>query len=105
MGSIPKTALSAVPKTAVIFIESQQPNPPGAVEVTPGGSIIFLNLDKRDYGLTLYKSGADPGPGISMLLPENGRATVLIREGDEFMYELYLTDGTRTGSGGGPIKN
>jgi hypothetical protein len=105
MGSIPKTALSASPKTAVIFIQSRQSNPSGPVEVTPGGSVIFLNLDKEDFGLTLYKPDADPASGINILLPENGRATVLIRPGDVFMYDLYLADGTRTGGGGGPIKN
>jgi|KBSMisStaDraftv2_1062788.scaffolds.fasta_scaffold55904_3 hypothetical protein len=106
MGSIPKTAPFTPPKAAaVIFIQSVQPNPPGEVEVTPGGSIIFLNLDKCDYGLTLYKPGADSASGINILLPANGRATVLVRENDTFVYELYLTDGSRTGSGGGPIKN
>jgi hypothetical protein len=107
MGTTPKPApqSAAVPKTAVIFIQSRQPNPSGKVEVTPGGSIIFLNLDKDDYGLTLYKPGADYASGINILLPENGRATVLIRQDDEFMYELTLADGTRTGGGGGPIKN
>lgn len=105
MGSKPTAQLSALPKTAVIFVQSQQANPAGKVEVTPGGTIIFLNVDKSDYGLTLFKPGTDPASGINILLPENGRATVLIRQDDEFMYELYLADGTRTGSGGGPIKN
>lgn len=107
MGTSPKPApqASALPQAAVIFIQSRQPNPSGKVEVTPGGSVIFLNLDKVDYGLTLFKPGADYASGINILLPENGRATVLIRQNDEFMYELTLADGTRTGGGGGPIKN
>jgi hypothetical protein len=102
--------IAAVPKFATIFVENQQPDPPGKVEVTPGGRIIFLNQDKYDYCVRFFKPGTNPASGFGGLLPANGSYTVLIDPGDEYMYEisnavLASVDSVRTGAGGGPIKN
>jgi len=116
-----------VPKSATIIIQNHQPDPSGEVEVVPGGRIIFLNEDKSDYCLRLFKPGTDPATGFGVLLPGNGRHTVLIAPNDEFMYEVWDVDASgvavspsalssssfasssfaspSSGSGGGPIKN
>jgi hypothetical protein len=99
---------SALPKAASIIIQDQNPIPRGEVEVTPdGGRIIFLNEDNCDYRLRLFKPETEPAAGIDVLLPANGRMTVLIKEDDEFLYKILHLDGTvaMSGAGGGPIKN
>lgn len=111
-----------VPRSATIIIQNHQADPSGEVEVVPGGRIIFLNEDKSDYCLRLFKPGTDPATGFGVLLSANGRHTVLIAPSDEFMYEIWDVDASgvavspsalssssfvspSSGSGGGPIKN
>jgi len=110
------TSFGAAPisKFATIFIDNQTPDPPGKVEVLPGGRIIFLNQDQYDYCLRFFKTGSSAASGFGALLPANGSYTVLIDPGDEYMYEISIAALTvtasgaaapRAGTGGGPIRN
>jgi len=108
MSAAERAKYSALPKAASVIIQDRQPIPSGEVEVTPdGGRIIFLNEDRCDYRLRLFKPKSEPAAGIDVLLPANGRMTVLIKENDEFMYNIMNLDGGEAMSGarGGPIKN
>ena len=108
MSAAERAKQSALPKAASVIIQDHQPIPCGEVEVTPdGGRIIFLNEDNCDYRLRLFKPQTDAAAGIDVLLPAGGRTTVLIKENDEFMYQLMNLEGTvaMSGAGGGPIKN
>jgi len=108
MSAAERVKCSALPKAASVIIQGRQPVFDGEVEVTPdGGRVIFLNEDQCDYRLRLFKPKTDPATGIDLLLPANGRMTVLIKESDEFMYQLLNLDGSEEMSGGarGPIKN
>lgn len=107
MSAAERAKYSALPKAAAVIIEGGKPVFSGEVEVTPdNGRIIFLNEDERDYRLRLFKPETAALAGIDVLLPANGRFTVLIKENDEFMYHVMGLDGTEMMSGkGGPIKN
>lgn len=108
MSAAERAQSSALPKAASVIIQDRQPVCDGEVEVTPdGGRIIFLNEDQCDYRLRLFKPKTDPAAGIDLLLPANGRATVLIKKDDEFMYQLLNLDGSEqlTEGARGPIKN
>ena len=107
MSAAERAKYSALPKAASVIIQDRQPIPSGEVEVTPdGGRIIFLNEDACDYRLRLTPK-TEAAAGIDILLPANGRLTVLIKENDEFMYHIMNLDGSQemSGAGGGPIKN
>jgi hypothetical protein len=107
MSAAERAKYSALPKAASVIIQDREPVFDGEVEVTPdGGRIIFLNEDSRDYRLRLFKPNTEPATGIDLLLPANGRTTVLIKEDDEFMYQLMNLDGSEQMPGArGPIKN
>ena len=108
MSAAERARSSALPKAASVIIQNRLPIPPGEVEVTPdGGRIIFLNEDGCDYRLRLFKPKTESAAGIDVLLPANGRMTVLIKKHDEFMYKIMHLDGgeVMSGAGGGPIKN
>ena len=107
MSAVERAEQCALPKAASVIIQEQQSFPSGEVEVTPdAGRIIFLNEDKCDYRLRLFKPESEAAAGIDVLLPASGRLTVLIKENDEFMYQLMQVDGSQPMSAArGPIKN
>ena len=108
MSAAKRAKQSALPKSAVIIIKNQLPEPCGEIEVTPhGGRIIFENKDKKDHRLRFHSAKGGSGSSIDLLLPALGRTTVLIKKDDEFMYTVMNLDGEEvmTGHGGGPIKN
>jgi hypothetical protein len=96
-----------LPQSATIIIRNQKPDDPCEVEVTPkAGLVHFENLDDREYRLRLYKPDERPLAGIDILLPAGGRATVVIKRDDVFLYTIVdLTDELSVGNGGGPIRN
>lgn len=81
--------------------------PCGEVEVTPqGGRVHFRNKDGVDYRLRFWKEHADRNSGIDILLPRNGRATVVIKKDDSFSYSVMpLEDTDEDRAAAGPIKN
>ena len=101
------TKQSPLPESATIKIYDQVPDPCGEVEVTPkGGRVHFENQDAKEYRLRLYKPGTDPLKGIDILLPANGRVTVIIKRYDEYQYSVVdVIDEISSGKGGGPIRN
>ena len=123
--SAPAASFERVPKSATIIVQGHLPFPSGLVEVLPGGRIIFLNEDRSDYFLRFYRPDTDPANGFGVLLPANGRHTVMIAPNDEYMYEIWDVDASGSpvsplfslyssssstisplsGTGGGPIKN
>jgi hypothetical protein len=97
-----------LPKSATITIREQHPSPSGEVEVTPdGGRVHFHNKDKKEYRLRLWRAKTDPSAGIDLLLPANGRVTVVIKKRDEYYYDVMNINASlaESGNGGGPIKN
>lgn len=103
-----KAEESTLPESATITIHEQQPDPSGEVEVTPyGGRVHFQNQDNQEHRLRFWKKGTDANAGIDILLPAEGRVTVVINKDDEFDYSVMHIDGgiVSSGKGGGPIKN
>jgi hypothetical protein len=96
-----------LPESATITIRNQAPDPSGIVEVTPkGGRVHFENQDDKEYRLRLYKPKTKALEGIDILLPARGRATVIIKRHDAFLYIVMdPIDEVATGKGGGPITN
>ena len=97
-----------LPRSATITIRDQAPHPSGKVEVEPWkGRVHFVNKDKKDYRLRLWKSNTEPLSGIDILLPARARITVMIKRGDEFHFGVFHTKGDEAalGKGGGPIIN
>jgi hypothetical protein len=97
-----------LPRSATISIRNQEPNPCGKVEVAPWtGRVHFVNKDKKDYRLRLWKSHTQPLAGIDILLPARASVTVMIKRGDEFHYGVFHVKGEEAalGKGGGPIIN
>jgi hypothetical protein len=106
-----------LPLSATITIKDQKPDDNGMKEVTPdGGRIIFDNNDHQDYRLRLRSTATQST--IDLLLPAKGQTVVLIKQDDEFMYDILnvalsvsAAAGGSTvaaplaGTGGGPIKN
>lgn len=98
----------ALPRSVIIRISKQRPSPSGKVEVAPWtGRVHFVNQDKKEYRIRLYKPGTEPLGGIDILLPAMGRVTVMIKQGDEFLYGVLRSpiDRVVLGKGGGPIIN
>jgi hypothetical protein len=100
---------SSLPKSKTVTIHNQCPNPYGEVEVTPhAGLVHFKNKDHQSYRLRFWKVDTDSDSGIDILLPANGRTSVVIRKGDAFFYAvLRLENPERIDEkmNPGPIKN
>jgi hypothetical protein len=97
-----------LPGSATITIRDQKPNPSDEVEVAPEvGKIHFVNKDKKEYRLRLWKPNTEPNEGIDILLPASGRATLVMKRGDEYFYSVLGLKGgdVYNGQGGGPIRN
>jgi len=95
-----------LPKSATILISKGKAEPCGEVEVTPnGGRIYFVNQEDQPYRIRFYRPNTDPLAGFDVLLPAPGFLTIVIKENDEFMYEILSVQDARSGGGGGPIKN
>jgi hypothetical protein len=98
----------ALPRSATIKIRNQEPHPSGKVEVAPWtGRVHFVNQEKKEYRIRFYKPDTEPLEGIDILLPARGRVTVMIKQGDEFLYGILRSpiDRVVLGKGGGPIVN
>ena len=98
---------TTLPRSKTITIRKQEPSPRSKVEVEPWiGRVHFANKDKKEYRLRFWKPESDPFAGIDILIPARGRVSVLIKDGDEFMYGVVnIGDRVATGRGGGPIVN
>jgi hypothetical protein len=101
-----KAELNSLPRSATITVRTQEPYPPGEVEVTPdGGRVYFENKDTEDYRVRFWRVKTDPDLGIDILLPAAGNFAVVIKPNDEFEYSVMHINSLDKVSTNGPIRN